>query len=376
MNKSTSLLLDAVRFVAALVVFADHGNDLTGGFLWRFPPYGPEAVIVFFVLSGFVIAHATASRETTFGAYAIARAARIYSVAIPALILTVVADAIGRSVSTALYSSAWHYDAHDQWLRLLASATFVNELWRLSLNPGSNWSYWSLGYEVWYYVLFAAAMFLRGRTRIAAVAALLLIAGPTIDALLPLWLLGAWAYRICRSGRLAPHSGALLALGSLAAWTVYEIIAWHFGRLRITSPALLTIFKRPEIPQDYLVGIAFAGALIGFRAASAEFDRHVRGSWTALRWMAGATFSLYLFHEPLLRLFATVDPFAPKSWLGRTLVLGGTLICVFVAAEFTERRKGAWRRALVALAAAARPGRRRSCADVPVAAEATDAAPR
>lgn len=140
MNKPTSFYLDLVRFLAAFAVFADHscGQPISGGFLWQLGPYGPEAVMVFFVLSGFVIAHVSVARETSFREYAVARAARIYSVALPALILTAVADFFGRSVNTSLYTTALHYHSSGQVWHFLASTFFLNEIWGLHLNPGSN----------------------------------------------------------------------------------------------------------------------------------------------------------------------------------------------------------------------------------------------
>lgn len=56
---------------------------------------GVQAVDAFFVLSGFVIAHVSAVKERDARTYFISRAARIYSVAIPAIILTSILDAIG-----------------------------------------------------------------------------------------------------------------------------------------------------------------------------------------------------------------------------------------------------------------------------------------
>ena len=60
MQRTTSVYLDLLRFLAAAVVFAGHAypQRLTGGVpaLWRFWSFGNDAVMVFFVLSGFVIA--------------------------------------------------------------------------------------------------------------------------------------------------------------------------------------------------------------------------------------------------------------------------------------------------------------------------------
>lgn len=59
MNKEMSLYLDLIRFVSAFLVFVYHsfGNGITGGFLWQIGGYGHTAVMVFFVLSGYVIAY-------------------------------------------------------------------------------------------------------------------------------------------------------------------------------------------------------------------------------------------------------------------------------------------------------------------------------
>ena len=57
MTNALSLYLDALRFGAAFVVFVSHyvAERYTGGLFWQSMPYGRTAVLVFFVLSGFVI---------------------------------------------------------------------------------------------------------------------------------------------------------------------------------------------------------------------------------------------------------------------------------------------------------------------------------
>ena len=84
MNKETSIYLDAVRFIAALAVFFSHvgARIYSGGFLWQANSAGTPAVVIFFVLSGFVIGYVSGRRETSGSAYFVARAARLYSVVI------------------------------------------------------------------------------------------------------------------------------------------------------------------------------------------------------------------------------------------------------------------------------------------------------
>jgi len=58
MTNALSLYLDALRFAAAFTVFLSHygAGRISGGLFWHFADYGRTAVLVFFVLSGFVIA--------------------------------------------------------------------------------------------------------------------------------------------------------------------------------------------------------------------------------------------------------------------------------------------------------------------------------
>jgi peptidoglycan/LPS O-acetylase OafA/YrhL len=57
--------MNGIRGVAALVVVIDHCSTVgwfKGDFAAKFVDYGPLAVDLFFVMSGFVIAHAYAGR--------------------------------------------------------------------------------------------------------------------------------------------------------------------------------------------------------------------------------------------------------------------------------------------------------------------------
>ncbi len=79
MTIALSLYLDALRFVAAFTVFVPHYGDArySGGLLWQMQPYGHTAVLVLFVLSGFVIAWVIETREPTLEEYGLSRAALI-----------------------------------------------------------------------------------------------------------------------------------------------------------------------------------------------------------------------------------------------------------------------------------------------------------
>ncbi len=347
LDGAMSLYLDLVRLVAAMTVFIGHvsGHRFTGGLLWQVGPYMSQAVAVFFVLSGFVIAYATDSRETSASAYVVSRAARIYSVALPALVITFVLDAIGRSIQPDLYSPVWGYHAAGRGWQFAANLLFVNQLWFLDVPPGSDLPYWSLGYEVWYYVLFG--IFIFARRRWMMIPTVLVFVGPKIAAMFPLWLIGVFCYHRCRQRRrIGLGLGLLLWASSLAAWTAYEVLARYYGRL----PGLASSrWLLPELTEDYLVGSLFAANLLGFDAASRIFGPVLRLVAQPIRWAAGGTFTLYLVHLPIAQFLAAVAPWAPDTWRTRVWILGGTLAAVFLAAEGTERRKRIWRRVFVAV---------------------------
>jgi len=153
MTSALSLYLDALRFSAAFTVFLSHygAPRISGSLFWRFADYGHTAVLVFFVLSGFVIASVTDTREHSLEDYALSRFARLYSVMIPAFILTALLDYFGNAIDPMLYGPEWNPVAAHPALAYALSAVFLGESWTLAVMPGFNVPFWSLNYEAWYY---------------------------------------------------------------------------------------------------------------------------------------------------------------------------------------------------------------------------------
>ena len=220
---------------------------------------------------------------------------------------------------------------------------FLGEFWSDAVMIGSNGPYWSLTYEVWYYVAFGAILFAPRCWKIPAACAFLLLVGPKIALMWPIWLLGVLAYRITRTQRIGPVAGYALWLGSAAAWIGYEAWAWSLGRP--WAPASAS-FHDDYLRQDYLVGVLFAVNLVGFAAIAPQFARVTAMVARPIRWAAGATFTLYIIHTPLLLFFAAVSPFRPASLAQRALLVVGTFAVVLAFAAVTERRKDLWRSAL------------------------------
>ena len=115
-----------VRFVAAFLVYVYHSNQrFLSTELLPASHYGHSSVIVFFVLSGFVIAYVCATRETNLNEYAASRISRVFSVTVPAILLTLGLDALGRMASPEVYAG---YPFDQLLVRSLSSLFLLNEL--------------------------------------------------------------------------------------------------------------------------------------------------------------------------------------------------------------------------------------------------------
>ncbi len=345
MKREVSLYLDLLRFLAALVVFAQHlsWQHFSAGLLWQIGPYGAQAVIVFFVLSGYLIGYVTDRPGATARGYALDRAARIYSVALPAMLLTFVLDAVGQHLRPELFADGWFNGDEPIVSQFLRNALFLNQIWFTNTYPGSNVPYWSMGYEVWYYIAFGVFMFLpRGWGMLAALAALGIV-GPRVAAMFPVWLLGFGVYHLHARGLPRRRAlGVALFAGAPILWAAFE--AWTQIRgLRAVVPLP---DRGWELWQDELVGLAVATHLLGANAVAPMLGRLLQPWAGPIRWLAGRSFTLYLMQVPLLQFFLVVIPYPAWSWRERGLIAVCTLLAVALLAEVTERRKAVWRRML------------------------------
>lgn len=343
MNREASLYLDLVRFGAAILVFLSHvaGQRFTGGFLWQLSSFGDEAVIVFFVLSGFVIAYVTDRRERSAATFLVNRAARLYSVVLPALLLTAVLDGLGLALHPEYYSASWGYDADGMAMQFLRAATFTNRMWTDAGGPGSNLPFWSLSYEAFYYLTFAVAVFAPPGWRIVGAGAVLALAGPMIASMSPVWLLGIGCYYVCTRVELGRSDNRVLMIVPVLLWVAYEVALQRYGQRALLGDSRLL--------HAYIVGPLFAAHLVGAYAVLSEGGRVLGHLARPIRWVSGATFSIYLFHLPIMQFLTTVTPWEPGAWQNRVLMIPGVLAVVFLLAEMTERRKDWWRAAFAAL---------------------------
>lgn len=346
MNRTTSIYLDAVRLSAALLVVLTHlaYPRFSGGLLLPLRTFGNDAVMVFFVLSGYVIAYTAATRDRDLGTYALNRCARLYSVALPAVLVTWGLDQIGQWLDPALYEGFW-YQASDPWQRVLAALTFTNEMWFQSLRLFTNGPYWSLGYEFWYYALFAAGWYFRGWRRWALTIVIGAFIGPKILLLLPVWLLGVWVYRVNTQRPLGAAWGALLWLGSIALYVAFRASGMREALLDFSYLQFGRHFVEAELRwsneflSSYFIGPLVAANFIGFHAFSHHCAPLLARVGPLVRDWAGYTFSIYLFHYPVMQFFGALLPLDPRSPVAITCLFVITVSACRGLGLVSEKRK-------------------------------------
>lgn len=342
MDRSFSTYLDAVRFLAACLVYLWHSNK--PAIIARqvpFSDYGHSAVIVFFVLSGFVIAYVVDTKERGVRDYAASRLSRIYSVAIPALLLTPVLDAAGRALAPGLYGDF----PFDQFLvRTLASLLLLNEVWFVSITAFSNAPYWSIAYEGWYYVLFGVISFAPRRLRAALCLALACALGPKIVLLLPIWMAGVALYHW-----QWPRSLSRFASGCLLVASLVAIVAFHAysisAQLSLAVKAWTGDWLHHELAYskfflgDWLLGLLVFANFVAMRNLAPLWSRSFAAIEGPVRALAGYTFTLYLLHQPVLMFWAAVLRGDPGGWLAWGLVTALTAVTIWLIGRWTEQRR-------------------------------------
>lgn len=243
--------LDSLRGLLAVYVVAGHARWLlwTGHANWITEPhsslgngiafasaglrFGHEAVMVFFALSGFFIHMRMAknpNQKFIITDYADRRIRRIIPPYMFALLLTILADTIGRHLFPTLYSGKTS-DPMLNKLFLLKTYSAKSVISALACVPsslgedfGSNGPLWSIGYEMIYYCLYPLWLFTRRTSAVLAYfaipATLLLTAGLIpfgyFGAVLikyPIWIAGAGLAEIAVNH--SQRRNSLLILGTL-----------------------------------------------------------------------------------------------------------------------------------------------------------------
>ena len=323
-----SIYLDLVRAVCAIaVVFHHYNTQIVRSPEHVFPDVGQEAVTLFFVLSGFVIAHVARNRERSLVVFTAKRLARIYPVAIAGVVLSYISYAVFSPSNPALYER--YVSDHPWWREVVLTLSFLNQTyWLPQLTPPTNSVYWSLTCEIWFYVLAGFIFFARMRWTLIAIVVAVPVLGPKIMLLFPAWLAGVGAQRLCDRIRLSRAHAVAIAVSSgmigLALWTSGVRFEWRL-------PGDLVRSWRLGLVSDFIYYDTLAlVAGIHFIAAYNFFARPFR--WPTpisrcVRYAAESSFSLYAMHFPVLLALRTSLPQEPFPYFYPVITVGILLVC-------------------------------------------------
>jgi peptidoglycan/LPS O-acetylase OafA/YrhL len=358
-------LLDFLRATAALLVLFAHSRALyflnidvagqRGVFLKLFyfiTDLGHQAVVIFFVLSGFLIGGSlTDSMQRgsfDLARYLIARFVRIYIVYVPALVIT---------QGVFLFGSLLLSDPGDGDNRPLFShrqmdfggvsqaICFLSGLQGFSCPAWEqNPPLWSLGYE-WALYLFAPAIIglivweASPGLRLLAIALVCAIAATVChypsEAVFwfSAWFLGAGSHRILRA-RLVPLPAGLLGAG-----------------LIIAGMAVRHLEAAGELETDTIIA---AGTAIAIACRPiVEFPLAPR----LFGWAAGFSYTLYAIHLPITWLILAIfqnlgfpqdrGPPSPVAFMEFGVTIAICLLAAFLVSLVTERKTGQIRAAML-----------------------------
>ncbi|WP_404962304.1 acyltransferase family protein [Streptomyces sp. 147326] len=371
--------LDALRGIAALIVALHHFDVLRmlpfGGMVWRNFDMGLFGVMLFFIVSGYIIP-ASLERRGDVRGFWIGRIFRIYPALIAAFVLSIMMLPAGDG-SVALLRTG------DDLASLVANGLMLQDL--LGVINGMNVT-WTLCYEMVFY-FFVTALFTRGLHRhsgpiAVALAGVALAIGTAVGTQLvsaeigsprqlllivtPIVLVGLAC--VLSGRRLMTGTGALLLAGvGLALVTLNgRAPAFETWMIFATMFAGTVVYRAQHgqlarVPALLSCGfVVVAGVLVGWLYNHGEaLERTWSAGWKAwsvaylaawvlfgigfllrgrrfpkpLTWLGAISFSVYLLHIPLLHTVAPLVgiPPQPSSTLGRfawTAIFLGVVLAV------------------------------------------------
>jgi peptidoglycan/LPS O-acetylase OafA/YrhL len=306
----TVVALDLLRGLAAIAVLLFHVRAASFDFsllpptqkaiafaVFGITSLGNVAVLVFFVLSGFlvggqIIARAQ-SRTFDLTRYVLNRCTRIFLPLIPACLLTVIINLVVFHEGTGIAP-------------LVANMVGLNEILVPTLH--NNPPLWSLAYEIWFYVLGGAMGYLainRGSVGGVLTVALSVVIFSVLAApYLLYWALGALMVLFLNTryqGWLFLAGSALAAIGTVT----YEL---SFPGHSYASVSYIPV----EVSRAFLcVGTGFALPFL----CSARVENCFHHLRRPAKFLAAISYTLYLTHYPINSALDVMFPkFTVLTW--------------------------------------------------------------
>ena len=312
MKYNRYLWLDFIRGFSAILVCAGHlraalfepfsnGNVDVNIFTLLFyflTSLGHEAVMVFFVLSGFFVGGSVLHNRNDFDflKYNLIRLSRLWIVLIPALIFTFFIDLfISRSVLNGGYASVLNSGPISDYS--LSIITFFYNVFFLQtiVSPvfGSNGALWSLANEFWYYITFPLVLYVFGclkSTTIIKICSSIIILFLCYFSFRHeifygffIWLLGVGVYKI--NNYIDGKIGIFFKMLSMIQFVFVTIICNYY-----TFPLV-----------DFIFSLSFSLCLLSLINISDGLIVKLKLKKIIIT-LSDMSYSLYLFHFPVVLL--------------------------------------------------------------------------
>lgn len=314
--------LDVLRFMAAFFVVLSHvRNDVFQSFselsssgllekiFFLLTRLGHEAVLVFFVLSGFLVggrlSKAVINKKTNFHGWIIDRVVRIWLPLIPAVIITYIL-----SPNMNIFQGIGIFFG-------LNDVIFVT--------PLINSPLWSLAYEIWFYLFgFALALLLskKGRSPLAWIILFLcfLVFQELSPHYLLCWLIGAYFY-------IKPTKPSPIFLT-----LIFTILVFCLGVLQLTKNQGYLIKGLNLKDLRFIFEIIFS-VCIGYLLPILKQLPSIRIS-QVIGPLSNFSYTLYVVHYPLLKIVSL--NFVQKSSIvdGKSILIFISLVLILNIASF------------------------------------------
>ncbi|MET3911288.1 diketogulonate reductase-like aldo/keto reductase/peptidoglycan/LPS O-acetylase OafA/YrhL [Bradyrhizobium sp. S3.3.6] len=346
--------LDLARGLAAVEVLAFHSYQLmfmeklpgenydpairlVYSVLWTLSAHGPAAVLVFFVLSGYLVGGPALVRNMRGRLHAVdyfsARVSRLYVVLLPALTVSFSAYVSARQ------SGAWqayvssHLDVYNSaaiFQAPIGAATAIcNGLFLQTIacsEFAGNAALWSLSNEFWYYVLFFAIISAR------KIPAYILL----IIAVLALFVMAEhFESRGTHAGLKLLFFFAIWSLGVIAYAVVVPIWVWCCSFV-VSTVGLYVLASKGLVPQwaafSLAVGLGTTAFIVGIDYLKVSLPSSLRIGGE----LAKISFSLYAIHYPILLLLNVTVASGRQDFTFASVGLDASFIvaCVLAACVF------------------------------------------
>lgn len=341
--RAFSLQLESLRGLSAIIVLFSHCFQAVIAPLDQsiYPIIrllGQAAVMMFFVLSGYLIGYSiqkniTRYQQFNLRQYIQQRCKRILLPFIFALILTVIlyfiapyffASATQQILPQQPFMIRYAFDIN--LIELLGTALFLNGF--LTSTLSSNAALWSLSYEVWFYVLAGCLMLFRNRIAVLIFMITLgLLSFLNLQFLLyfMVWL-SAFAFSFLQSSTyiLPLQLQAIKIFFAMLALliAIFDFYQFHFlDQGKNYSAENFTYF-------NLCIGMAFCCWLVQLRFKL----RHFTPIWVH---SARFSYTLYVTHFPLILFSLGCFPFLLTS--GLVFALFGTFVLMLICILFAYK---------------------------------------